>query len=130
VGEATSEVNLSSETAEVEAARARLGHSLAQLEREGRAQIGYTVERILWKVAAAGAAVVAGIAVRKGLTLAWRAARNSDPPSNLASKSTPLGEALAWTAATGVGIAVARLVAERGAAAGWEKATGSPPPQA
>lgn len=119
---------LAPEQAAVEAARARLGQGLTQLEHELRAQMGYSVERILWKIAAAGAAVAAGIAVRKALTVGWRAARKSDPPANTTSKATGWGEALSWTVATAVGAGVAKVVAERGAAAGWEKATGSPPP--
>jgi hypothetical protein len=122
--------HLKAAVAEVEAARARLGHDLEHLDREVRAQIGYSVERILWKVAAAGAAVAAAVLVRKGLVAGWRAVRKSEPPTNPAARSTGWGEALAWTAASGVGMAVAKVVATRGAAAGWEKATGSPPPEA
>ncbi len=119
---------LAAQAAAVEAARARFGQGLAQLEHELRAQIGYSVERILWKLAAAGAAVASGIVVRKALTAGWRAARKHDPPDDPAAQSAGWGEALSWTVASAVGIAVAKLVAERGAAAGWEKATGSPPP--
>ena len=125
-----SDDGLAAQAAAVEAARARFGQGLAQLEHELRAQIGYSVERILWKLAAAGAAVASGIVVRKALTAGWRAARKHDPPDNPAAQTTGWGEALSWSVASAVGIAVAKLVAARGAAAGWEKATGSPPPGA
>lgn len=119
---------LAEHIAAVEAARGRLGDDLAHVEQDIRRQMGHTVERILWKVAAAGAALAAGVAVRKALTAGWRAARKTDPPTNPASRSTGWADALAWTAATSVAVAVAKLVAERGAAAGWERATGTPPP--
>jgi hypothetical protein len=119
---------LAPQVAAVEAARARFGHSLSQLEQEVRAQIGYSVERILWKVAVAGVGVAAVVGVQKAMTAAWRAARKTEPPINPAAKSTGWGDAIAWTVATGVGIAAAKLVATRGIAAGWEKATGTPPP--
>jgi hypothetical protein len=119
---------LAERVAAVEAARERLGQDLEQLNTEVRAQVSETVERTVWKIAAAGAAVAAGLLVRKLLDTAWRKTRKTEPPDDPSSLSTGLGEALAWTAATAVGAAVARVVAQRGAAAGWEKATGSPPP--
>ncbi len=119
---------LSPHVAAVEAARARLGRDLDQLSTEFRAQMGHTMEKTLWKLAAAGAAVISGILVRKALITGWRQARHSDPPANPAAPGTQWGEALAWTVASGVAVGLARLLAQRGAAAGWRRATGALPP--
>jgi len=119
---------LADHVAAVEAARTKLGHDLDVLSTEVRAQMGFTMEKTAWKLAATGAAVLAGVVVRKLLTAGWRKAKKLDPPTNPASPSTTWGEALAWTAASGVAVAVARMLATRGAAAGWNKAMGKLPP--
>jgi hypothetical protein len=72
--------------------------------------------------------VPTGIAARKALDAAWRAARHDDPPRNPAAPDTNWSEALAWAALSAVAIAGARLVANRGAAAVWKSLTGSLPP--
>lgn len=114
--------------AAVQVARARMAGSLEQLQTEARAQVGDTVERVLWKVAAVGSAVAAAVATRKALDAGWRAWRKNDPPANPAAPGISWPEALAWAVATGVGAGVARMVAGRGAAAGWQRATGHLPP--
>jgi hypothetical protein len=119
---------LSEHVAAVEAARVRLGEDLEQLNTEVRAQVSEAVEKTVWKIAAAGAAVAAGLVVRKILVTIWRSARKSDPPADAGDLSAPFGEVLGWAMATAVGAAVAKVVAQRGAAAGWEKATGHRPP--
>lgn len=119
---------LADRVAAVHAARMQLGRDLDRLTDEARAQMGLTMEKIAWKAAAAGAGVLAGLAVRKALMVGWRAARHQDPPANPAAPGTSWGEALAWTMAMAAGMGAAKLVAVRGAAAGWEKATGAPPP--
>lgn len=119
---------LAPKVAEVEAARDRLGHDLDLLHSEVRTQMGRTVERIAWKLVAAGTAIAAAALTRKGLTVAWRKTIKRDPPKSTAGPGTGWGEAIAWTGATAVAIAVARLVAERGTAAGWQRATGHQPP--
>lgn len=119
---------LADEVAAVELARHRLGENLERLTAETQAQIGNTVEKLLWKAAAGGAGVVAGLAVRKSLEAGWKKARKADPPANPAWSGIGWGDALAWTAATTVAMGVAKLVAVRGAAAGWQKATGHLPP--
>lgn len=119
---------LAAHVAAVEAARARVGHSLDLLQTEARTQVGVTVERFTWKVAAAGAAVTAGLATRKLMDVAWRAVRKHDPPRNPEAPGVSWPEAVAWAVATGVGMGVARLVAQRGAIAGWRRATGKLPP--
>lgn len=119
---------LSERVAAVQAARLQLGRDLDRLTVEARAQMGLTMEKIAWKTAAAGAGVLAGLAVRKLLAVGWRAARHEEPPTNPADPGTSWGEALAWTVAMAAGMGAAKLVAVRGAAAGWQKATGAPPP--
>jgi hypothetical protein len=84
--------------------------------------------KIGWKIVALAFAVPTGIAMRKALDAAWRAAKHDDPPRNPAAPGTAWTEALAWAAVSGVAVAAARLVAARGAAATWKSLTGSLPP--
>jgi hypothetical protein len=84
--------------------------------------------KVGWKLLALGFAVPTGIAARKALDAAWRAARHNDPPRNPAAPGTDWTEALAWAAVSAVAIAGARLVATRGAAAVWKSLTGKLPP--
>jgi hypothetical protein len=86
------------------------------------------VGKIGWKVVAFAFAVPTGIAMRKALDAAWRAARHDDPPRNPAAPGTAWAEALAWAAVSGVAVAAARLIATRGAAAAWKTLTGQLPP--
>jgi hypothetical protein len=86
------------------------------------------VGKIGWKITALAFAVPTGIAARKALDAAWRAARHNDPPRNPAAPGTDWAEALAWAAVSGVAIAAARLVATRGATAAWRSLTGKLPP--
>lgn len=119
---------LGPQQAAVRAARERLARDLDVLNVEMRSEMGHTMEKTVWKLAATGAAVIAGIAVRNLLMSAWRGVMKNDPPNNPADPATSWGEALLWTAVTGLAVGVARMVASRGAAAGWQKATGSLPP--
>lgn len=119
---------LAERVAAVEAARLRFGRDLDRLTVEARAQMGRNVEKIAWKLAAAGAGIASGLAVRKALAVGWRAARHEEPPTNPAAPGTGWGEALAWTVAVAAGMGAGKLVAVRGAAAGWQRATGQLPP--
>lgn len=112
----------------VNAARERLARDLDVFNIELRSEMGHTMEKTVWKLAATGAAVVAGIAVRSVLMSLWKSVAKTEPPNNPADPATNWGEAIAWTAATGLAVGVARMVASRGAAAGWQKATGTLPP--
>ena len=112
----------------VRAARERLARDLDVFNMEMRSEMGHTMEKTVWKLAATGAAIIAGIAVRNLLMSTWRAVMKHEPPNNPADPATSWGEAVAWTAATGLAVGVARMVASRGAAAGWQKATGKLPP--
>lgn len=119
---------LAPQQAAVREARERLDRDFDVLRKEMRAEMGHTMEKTVWKLAATGAAVVAGVAVRNLLMSAWRGIAKNDPPNNPADPATSWGEAILWTAVTGLAVGVARMVASRGAAAGWQKATGSLPP--
>jgi Protein of unknown function (DUF4235) len=112
----------------VAAARERLARDLDVLNVEMRSEMGHAMEKTVWKLAATGAAVAAGMAVRTALMTMWRKVMKTEPPNNPADPATGWGEAIAWTAATGLVIGVARMAASRGAAAGWQRYTGSLPP--
>lgn len=84
--------------------------------------------KIGWRIVALGFAVPTGIAMRKAIEAAWRAARKDDPPKNPAAPGTQWSEALAWAAVSGIAVAAARMVAARGAAATWKSLTGKLPP--
>jgi hypothetical protein len=112
----------------VAAARERLARDLDVFNVEMRSEMGHAMEKTVWKLAATGAAVVAGMAVRSVLMSLWRSVMKTEPPNNPADPATGWGEAVAWTAATGLAIGVARMVASRGAAAGWQRYTGTLPP--
>jgi Protein of unknown function (DUF4235) len=112
----------------VQAARERLAKDLDVFNVEMRSEMGHAMEKTMWKLAATGAAVVAGMAVRSALMSLWRAVMKNEPPNNPADPATSWGEAIAWTAATGLAVGVARMVASRGAAAGWQRYTGTLPP--
>ena len=112
----------------VQAARERLAKDLDVFNVEMRSEMGHAMEKTMWKLAATGAAVVAGMAMRSALMSLWRAVMKNEPPNNPADPATSWGEAIAWTAATGLAVGVARMIGTRGAAAGWQKYTGSLPP--
>ena len=120
--------DLQEHVAEVERRREQLGADLEALTSEARAQMGMTVEKLIWKIAAGGAGAVAGAITNFGLRKGWKAVRGDEPPADPASPKVGWGDARVWTATTAVAVAVARLVATRGAIAGWERATGTPPP--
>ncbi len=81
----------------------------------------------LWKMAAAGSAMIAGTLVRSLVTKGWKAATHKNPPVNPASNETNWQEALTWTIATSVAVGIAQLVAKRGTDALWINAFGKKP---
>jgi hypothetical protein len=86
------------------------------------------VEKVLWKLVAVLAGLMAAKAGRSVLDKTWARTRGGEPPRNPAAADTTWGEAVAWAAASGVAVALARLVATRGAASAWRKGTGHLPP--
>ena len=85
-------------------------------------------KRFLWKVLGTVSGLVAGMATKSVLRVAWRRLRGGDPPSNPAAPGTSWVEALAWAVSSGVAVAVTRLIAQRGAAEAWKAKGGSYPP--
>ncbi len=74
-----------------------------------------------WLLVGAGAAMVAGRVVERGLEGGWRAARNEDPPSG---RSDSWPAALAWAAMSAATVAAVELVARRSAYIGLRRLTG------
>lgn len=85
-------------------------------------------QQLLWKVAATGAAIGAGIVARNVATDVWQHQRGSPPPTNPADPDTSWGEALGWTILVGALVGAARLFARRGAAGVWASLEGELPP--
>ncbi|MCK9900859.1 hypothetical protein CC117_11770 [Parafrankia colletiae] len=81
-----------------------------------------------WKVVGGAAAALAGTAANRGVTVAYRKVRKSDPPKNPVDPDTAWSEAIVWAAVSGLAVGLGRLAAERTAARGWVRATGSLPP--
>jgi hypothetical protein len=82
----------------------------------------------LWRIVGGLSAVLAGIAARKAIQLAWRTATGKQPPTNPESPDTTWQEAVGWAIVSGAAVGVARLLATRTAANYWRKSTGDLPP--
>jgi hypothetical protein len=76
-----------------------------------------------WLLVGAGAAMVAGRLVERGLEKGWRAARNEDPPE-LGRRGDSWPAALAWTAISAATVAAVELAARRGAHLGLRQFSG------
>lgn len=85
-------------------------------------------EEIGWKLLGGVAAVVAGIAARKAVQIAWKKGTGKAPPTNPEHPDITLAEALGWAVLSGAVVGVARMIASREAAKRWRKATGALPP--
>jgi len=81
--------------------------------------------RTAWLLVGAGAAMVAGRLVDRGLEKGWRSWQDDDPPD---PKRDSWSKALAWTALSGAAVATAELVARRGAHVGLRRLTGKRTP--
>ena len=75
-----------------------------------------------WLLVGAGAAMVAGQLVERGLETGWRAWKDEDPPSFKGGDSW--SKALGWTALSAAAVATAELVARRSAHVGLRQLTG------
>jgi len=80
-----------------------------------------------WKVMATGSALVAGIAAKKILEVAWEKSTGKAPPRNPESPDTTWAEAVGWAVLSGVVYGLARLVATRQAAGYYKRSTGHLP---
>jgi len=81
-----------------------------------------------WRLVGGLSAVVAGIAARKAIQLAWQTATGKEPPTNPESPDTTWQEAVGWAVVSGAAVGIARLVAMRTAANYWRRSTGELPP--
>jgi hypothetical protein len=61
----------------------------------------------------APAALVAAVAVRRGLHVGWKLVTGKEPPADPEDKQVPLGQAVAWAALFGAAVAGARMIARR-----------------
>ena len=78
-----------------------------------------------WLLVGAGAAMVAGRVMERGLEGGWRAARHEDPPVD---RNDSWPAALAWAAMSAAAVAAVELVARRGAYVGLRRLTGKRAP--
>ena len=81
-----------------------------------------------WLLVGAGAAMVAGRLVERGLDKGWRAVRHEDPPDFSSKRAESWPAALAWTAISAAAVAAVELAARRGAHVGLRRLTGKRPP--
>lgn len=84
--------------------------------------------RATWLLVGAGAAMVAGTLVERGLESGWRAWKHEDPPDGLWHQSKGWSQALAWTVLSAAAVAGAQLVARRSAHLGLRRLTGKRAP--
>lgn len=77
-----------------------------------------------WLLVGAGAAMVAGRLVERGLERGWRAVKHEDPPDSPWDAGQRWPAALAWTALSAAAVATVELAARRGAHLGLRRLTG------
>jgi Protein of unknown function (DUF4235) len=77
-----------------------------------------------WLLVGAGAAMVAGRLMERGLESGWRAARHEDPPDRSRKRGDSWPAALAWTAMSAAAVAAVELAARRGAHLGLRRLSG------
>ena len=77
-----------------------------------------------WLLVGAGAAMVAGRLVERGMEKGWRAVRDEDPPDLGRRGESSWPATLAWTALTAATVAAVELAARRGAHIGLRRLTG------
>lgn len=77
-----------------------------------------------WLLVGAGAAMVAGRLVERGLETGWRAVRHEDPPDRSLKRGESWPAALAWTVISAATVAAVELAARRGAHLGLRQLAG------
>jgi hypothetical protein len=75
-----------------------------------------------WLLVGAGAAMLAGRLMERGMDTGWRAWKDEEPPSF--DRGDSWSRALAWTALSAAAIGTAELVARRSAHLGLRQLTG------
>jgi hypothetical protein len=88
----------------------------------------YKSRRTTWLLVGAGAAMVAGRLVERGLDKGWRAVTHDDPPEHPWKGEGSWPAALAWTALSAAAVASVELVARRSAQLGLKRLTGKRAP--
>ena len=83
-----------------------------------------TPRRATWLLVGAGAAMVAGRLVERGMETGWRAWKGEDPPEKPWRSGEAWPQALACTALSAAAVATAELVARRSAHLGLRQLTG------
>jgi hypothetical protein len=83
-----------------------------------------TPRRATWLLVGAGAAMVAGRLVERGLDSGWRAWKGEDPPDLPWRSDSAWPTALAFTALSAAAVAATELVARRSAHLGLRQLTG------
>lgn len=81
-----------------------------------------------WLLVGAGAAMVAGRLMERGLDHGWRVVKHEDPPEHPWRRGESWPRALAWTALSAAAVATAEIVARRGAHLGLRQLTGKRAP--
>lgn len=81
-----------------------------------------------WLLVGAGAAMVAGRLIERGLDSGWRAVRHEDPPERQRKRGESWPAALAWTAISAAAVAAVELAARRGAHLGLRRLSGKRAP--
>lgn len=66
-------------------------------------------------VAAATAAIGAGVGARNASTAIWRRITGTEPPKDPSDPLTSWGEAIAWSVTVGIIVGIFRVVARRAA---------------
>jgi len=82
--------------------------------------------RTTWLLVGAGAAMVAGRLMERGLESGWRAWKDEEPPRF--KRGDNWSQALAWTALSAAAVAAAELVARRSAHLGLRQLSGKRAP--
>ncbi|MGI8402531.1 MAG: DUF4235 domain-containing protein [Gemmatimonadaceae bacterium] len=81
-----------------------------------------------WLLVGAGAAMMAGRLVERGLDGGWRALKHEDPPGHPGEGGGSWPAAVAWAAMSAATVAAVELVARRGAHVGLRRLTGKRAP--
>lgn len=96
------------------------------MKRTARVKRKDNSRRTTWLLVGAGAAMVAGRLMERGLDSGWRAWKDEEPPAF--KRGDNWSQALAWTALSAAAVATAELVARRGAHLGLRQMTGKRAP--
>ena len=82
---------------------------------------------LAWRIIGTGSAVIAAGLAQRGVTMVWKTATGTEPPTIPEDPDTRWGEAVAWALLSGAVIGLARLAATRRAAAYYRRSTGELP---